>query len=553
MKKLFYSRRADLALTPVIFAALVVSRVLLLAAAPAYPALRSDLAKTEALAQAPRGEGKPGPVIRIAGTAELQEYNPRTGTPYPQQHTHSAFAVTLAGTAWRLCVTNLEWPSWWAQVTYDGTNCYTLLPFRGALFAPYAGIVRASPPAGMQVATVEPCDRATQATIDNTGFYALWLTYGLCSATAKTNAAGLVEIPFSGARVNPGCFGYNWRIRFSQGGRFATELTAVRDQKLDLADDQELLRPELDYPDTLAEYGNYRELLASRKAAPDGFVKAKYSVTQWRRAGGMAVPAAARYEVYSSPSFTSWPWRVVEIKAPTFVTVASADTGAIRSPQITASTEVRDYRYKMANDTRIFKYATYTLRPGDAWKPGDDPTLLAQASEWLRNGRRYSDFASDEGSHARAILKGQLLPALSALGLAPADYPVGRPLLAVLIDCEQRPSRRAVAVLMEQSAALKRKGVAVVVLQAAKVDDEAFAAWKREAASPFPVGRFGGDPETARVAWGAPALPWLILTDGEHRVVAEGIPADEIGARLDALLGTDPKDATKAGVKPPSP
>jgi hypothetical protein len=77
---------------------------------------------------------------------------------------------------------------------------------------------------------------------------------------------------------------------------------------------------------------------------------------------------------------------------------------------------------------------------------------------------------------------------------------------------------------------------AVVVLQAAAMDDAAFAAWKKEA-PPFPLGRLGTDVNRARLNWGAAALPWLILTDGAHRVVAQGFTPDAIEAQLATLRG----------------
>ncbi len=110
-------------------------------------------------------------------------------------------------------------------------------------------------------------------------------------------------------------------------------------------------------------------------------------------------------------------------------------------------------------------------------------------------------------------LRGKPLPDLAPLGLTPAEAPADQPLLAVLIDAEQRPSRRALRLLAEQSAALKEKGVAVIVVQAGAMPDQDFKTWKQEAALPFPVGGLQGNAEKARAAWGAGALPWLILTD----------------------------------------
>jgi Carboxypeptidase regulatory-like domain len=134
-----------------------------------------------------------------------------------------------------------------------------------------------------------------------------------------------------------------------------------------------------------------------------------------------------------------------------------------------------------------------------------------------------------------ASLKGRPLPDLAPLGLTPADAPVDQALLAVLIDAEQRPSRRALRLLGEQAAALKEKGVAVVVVQTGTMADDAFKAWKQEAALPFPVGCFKDDSEKARSSWGAGALPWLILTDKAHRVTAEGFPLEELDAKLAAV------------------
>jgi len=134
-----------------------------------------------------------------------------------------------------------------------------------------------------------------------------------------------------------------------------------------------------------------------------------------------------------------------------------------------------------------------------------------------------------------ASLKGKPLPDLAPLGLTPADAPADQPLLAVLIDAEQRPSRRALRLLGEQAAALKAKGVAVVAVHAGTMAEDAFKAWKQEAALPFPIGCLKGESEKALATWGAGALPWFILTDKAHRVMAEGFDLDELDAKLKAL------------------
>jgi Carboxypeptidase regulatory-like domain len=134
-----------------------------------------------------------------------------------------------------------------------------------------------------------------------------------------------------------------------------------------------------------------------------------------------------------------------------------------------------------------------------------------------------------------ARLTGKPLPDLAPLGLTPAEAPAGQPLLAVLVDAEQRPSRRALRLLGEQAPALKEKGVVVVVVQTGTMADDDFKAWKQEAALPFPIGCLKGEAEKARAAWGAGALPWLILTDKAHRVTAEGFTIEELDGKIKEL------------------
>jgi protocatechuate 3,4-dioxygenase beta subunit len=134
-----------------------------------------------------------------------------------------------------------------------------------------------------------------------------------------------------------------------------------------------------------------------------------------------------------------------------------------------------------------------------------------------------------------AGLRGKALPDLGAAGLTTRDAPANQPVLALLIDAEQRPCRRVLRLLGDQAPALKQKGVAVVVLQSGVMADEAFIAWKQEAASPFPIARLKQEPEQARAAWGARALPWFILTDKSHRVIAEGFTLDDLDAKLRGL------------------
>jgi hypothetical protein len=174
---------------------------------------------------------------------------------------------------------------------------------------------------------------------------------------------------------------------------------------------------------------------------------------------------------------------------------------------------------QLSANSRGGGYASLTAEGGDT-----NITIKISASPGIRRSAPRT-----------ASLKGGPLPDLAPLGLTPADAPADQVLLAVLIDAEQRPSRRALRLLGEQAAALKGQGVAVVVVHTGTMADDAFAAWKQEAASPFPIGCLKGNAEKARATWGAGALPWLILTDKAHRVTAEGFDLDELDAKVKAI------------------
>jgi hypothetical protein len=154
---------------------------------------------------------------------------------------------------------------------------------------------------------------------------------------------------------------------------------------------------------------------------------------------------------------------------------------------------------------------------------GGDTNITIRLGAWL--GVRMS-------APRIASLKGKPLPDLAPLGLTAAEVPADQPVLAVLVDAEQRPSRRALRLLGEQAAVIQEKGVIVIVVHTGTMADEDFKTWKQEAALPFPIVSLKGDAEKARAAWGAGALPWLILTDKAHRVTAEGFTLEELDGKI---------------------
>ncbi len=119
--------------------------------------------------------------------------------------------------------------------------------------------------------------------------------------------------------------------------------------------------------------------------------------------------------------------------------------------------------------------------------------------------------------------------------------------LLCFFDINQRPSRNCVLQLAKRAEELKRKGITVVAIQATKIDENELNEWMNKNNILFPVGMVEGDEEKVRFAWGVKSLPWLILTDRKHVVIAEGFRVDELDAKIRVImqLAGSPVDSDK--------
>ena len=135
----------------------------------------------------------------------------------------------------------------------------------------------------------------------------------------------------------------------------------------------------------------------------------------------------------------------------------------------------------------------------------------------------------------RVSLKGSPLPDLAGVNLAGDAAPAGRPVVLCLFDAGQRSSRHVVQQLNEQAAALRQQGVTVLGVQSAVTSDETLNEWKSASPVSFPIGRVTEKSDKSKWVSTVPALPWLILADASHRVVAEGFALDELDAQIKKL------------------
>ena len=163
------------------------------------------------------------------------------------------------------------------------------------------------------------------------------------------------------------------------------------------------------------------------------------------------------------------------------------------------------------------------------------------------NGSIYADAGmtdvkiviSEEPSRPRYVTKqpvslvGKHLPELKDLQieLPPIDLDNKR-ILICFWDMNQRPSRNCILELAKRTKELKDKAVIVVAIQFSAIDDKALTVWMSEHRISFPVGIVQSDVEKTKSAWNVRSLPWLILTDKQHIVRAEGFGISELEQKM---------------------
>lgn len=118
---------------------------------------------------------------------------------------------------------------------------------------------------------------------------------------------------------------------------------------------------------------------------------------------------------------------------------------------------------------------------------------------------------------------GKPLLELKGLGieLSPADVNNKR-ILVCFFDMEQRPSRNYILQISKKAKEIKDKGFVTIAVQTSKIEQAKLDGWIKENNITFPLGMIEADEEKTRFNWGIRSLPWLILTDKEHVVIAEG-------------------------------
>ncbi|MBN1507119.1 MAG: carboxypeptidase regulatory-like domain-containing protein [Sedimentisphaerales bacterium] len=169
---------------------------------------------------------------------------------------------------------------------------------------------------------------------------------------------------------------------------------------------------------------------------------------------------------------------------------------------------------------------------------GDKTETLA-----FTDGARIEDFELliKPDIDSTAPLAGNHLPAFEGMAIEHAeDQTKDKAVLLCFFDFQQRPSRNTLMQLTQQADSLAQKGIVVVVIQASQVDGDTLDTWAKDNSLPFLVGTITGDIEATRATWRVTSLPWLILTDSDHTVLAEGFGIGELRAKIRELTDVDP-------------
>jgi hypothetical protein len=103
-----------------------------------------------------------------------------------------------------------------------------------------------------------------------------------------------------------------------------------------------------------------------------------------------------------------------------------------------------------------------------------------------------------------------------------------KPLLICFWDMDQRSSRQHIRELEKQKKALQEKSLAVLIVHSGTKQKKEVEKWLKKNHVSLETGIIKGEPYDTLLAWGARALPWLILTNKQHVITNEGFSINEL-------------------------
>ena len=244
--------------------------------------------------------------------------------------------------------------------------------------------------------------------------------------------------------------------------------------------------------------------------------------------------------------------RAVRIEKGLKVPVADMEVSA----EEVRGTTSREHRLKALTDSQ----GRFQIRYLNTQLPRRSDNQYRPRPWQIRCGPASENILFDEGKNTQEVelvlkpdpstaapLTGKKLPVFDGIkiNLNP-DQTQDRMMLICFFDMNQRPARNCIIQLNKQAEQLKQQGVAVIGIQAAEVDTTDFNQWLETSDFDFPIGFIEGDPDEIKFNWSIQSLPWLILTDKQHIVRAEGFNLDELDEKISVLRSTTTKDEKEA-------
>ena len=167
--------------------------------------------------------------------------------------------------------------------------------------------------------------------------------------------------------------------------------------------------------------------------------------------------------------------------------------------------------------------------------------------EFKEGVKVYNESNSYEAQTFIKPLVGSLLPGFDGIKINfDAQQAKGKKVLVCFWDMEQRPSRNCVKELSQRVEDLAKQGVVVGGVHSSVVEESKLNDWLAENKVEFSVGRIEADVEETLFKWGVRGQPWLILTDAERIVRAEGFGLAQLEAKVDELKPAQSKDKQAA-------
>ena len=132
-----------------------------------------------------------------------------------------------------------------------------------------------------------------------------------------------------------------------------------------------------------------------------------------------------------------------------------------------------------------------------------------------------------------ASLTGTLLPDFLNIGFNfVPKKPEDKAFLICFFDMNQRPSRNCITELNGKAEQLKKLDLVVTGVQTSEVNEDKLNQWIQQGNICFPIGTIIGNVERTLFSWGVKSLPWLIRTDKQHTIIAEGFGLDELDEEI---------------------